>query len=284
MKPGKEKVIINFIVVIITVLFLVLPLLHNKEKEQYDIVFLGDSIIGNVWDEYSIPNIVGERLGKTVFNGAFGGTVMSLDKNAQWGSVTGSHWCMAKLADAIAYKDWQSQAAAMEYADHYSEVNAQALNYFAERMGKLSRIDFDQVKLLIIEHGTNDYNCGRELDNPKDPYDITTFGGALRHSLEVLQSSYPDMQIVLLTPVYCELGGIPCTGLDFGYGTLDAFVELEQQIAEEFGVVCIDAYRESGIGEENFESYLYDGLHPSEEGIALLGDFVADKLVEAGIY
>lgn len=284
MKSREKKLIINFIAVIIAVLFLVLPLIHNEGKEQYDIVFLGDSIIGNVWDEHSIPNIVGERLGRTAFNGAFGGTTMSVNKEAQWGSATSSQWCMVRLADAIACKDWQSQLAAMGYADHYGEVNKQALSYFGDRMNILSQIDFEQVEVLVIEHGTNDYNCGFTLDNPQDPYDINTFGGALRHSLEVLQKSYPDMQIVLMTPIYCELNGTPSTNLDFGSGTLDAFVKLEQQIAEEYNVICIDAYHESGIGENNFENYLSDGLHPSNEGISLLGNFLADKLEEAGVY
>lgn len=283
MKINKEKLIINFIAVIIAVLFLVFPLIDMEPKARYDIVFLGDSIIGNANEDYSIPVIVEERLDMTAFNGAFGGTTMSFEESAVWGSVTSSQWCMAKLADAIAYEDWQGQQASMNYADCYSKVNAQALYYFEERMEKLSHIDFEQVEVLIIEHGTNDYNCGRALDNPEDLYDTTTFGGALRYSLKVLQESYPHMQLVLLTPIYCEIEEQPCYSLNFGYGTLDAFVQLEKQIAEEFGVVCIDAYNECGIWEENADQYLYDGLHPTEEGIALLGDFIADKLSEAGV-
>lgn len=267
----------------IAALFLILPLIHREERSQYDIVFLGDSIIGNVWDEHSIPNIVGEKLNKTVFNGAFGGALVSFDGNAKWGSVTAPRWCMVRLADAIAYQDWKSQLAAMEYADYYSDINAQALSYFKERMKELSQIDFEKVEVLVLEHGTNDYNCGIALDNPQDPYDITTFGGALRYSLEVLQKRYPDLQIVLMTPLYCELNGGSCTSLDFGYGTLDAFVKLEQQIAGAYGIVCIDAYHESGIRKENWENYLYDGLHPSKEGISLLGEFLAEQLEKAGI-
>ena len=286
MKLVNKKRIINFIAIMIAAVFLVLPLLDCGQKEQYDIVFLGDSIIGNAGYDYSIAGIAGQKLGKDVFNGAFGGTTMSVDGEAAWGSVTSSQWCMAKLADAIAYDDWKAQLASMSYADYYGEINRQAFSYFKERMEKLSCIDFSKVQVLVIEHGTNDYNCGRALDNPENPYDITTFAGALRHTLSVLHKAYPEMRIILVTPMYCELGEgrtKPCYLQDYGAGTLDDYVALEKQIAEEFGVVYIDAYRESGIWEDNAGEYLYDGLHPNMDGIALLGDFMAKQLSLLGV-
>lgn len=286
MKISKEKWVINCIAIMIAAIFLVLPLFDGGKREQYDIVFLGDSIIGNAGYDYSIAGIAGEKLGKTVFNGAFGGTTMSFDESAAWGSVTSSQWCMAKLADAIAYQDWKGQLASMNYADYYGETNNQALSYFKERMEGLSNIDFEQVDVLIIEHGTNDYNCGRTLDNQENPYDVTTFGGALRYTLQLLQDKYPDMQIVLMTPVYCELGADRtelCYMRDYGAGTLDAYVQLEKQIAEDFDIPYIDAYSDSGIWENNADEYLYDGLHPNMEGIALLGNFVAEQLQELGM-
>ena len=67
----------------------------------------------------------------------------------------------------------------------------------------LSRIDFSKTEVLIIEHGTNDYNSGQILDNPKDTMDVTTFAGALRTTLSLLQEKYPQLRIILVSPIYC---------------------------------------------------------------------------------
>ncbi len=267
--------------IVVVLLFLVLPFLETPKTAEYDIVFLGDSIIGNANGPQGVTALVEEQLGKRVFNGAFGGTTCSLGTDLSWGSVTSVQWSMVKLADAIANDAWQGQLGTMNYADYYSEVNAQALYYFEDRMQELSKIDFEQAEVLVIEHGTNDYNSGRPLDNPKDKYDITTFGGALRHSLRTLQEAHPELTIVLLSPIYCEFGENgenTCYNWDRGCGTLDAYVQLEEEIAQEYGVVFIDAYAECGIWEENAEEYLYDGLHLTNEGMERLAQFVAEKL------
>lgn len=282
---NKGNILIHCMAVAVVALFLVLPFLERAKEASYDIVFLGDSVIGNTDANAGVTDIVEEMLGKSVFNGAFGGTTCCQGTDLLWGSVTSGEWSMTRLADAIAYRDFKSQLGTMNYADSYSEVNAQALYYFKDRMQELSRIDFARVEVLVIEHGTNDYNCGRRLDNPEDLYDTATFGGALRHSLEVLGEAYPDMAIVLLSPIYCEFGEngeLPCDSWDSGYGTLDAYVELEREIAEEYGVYYIDAYHESGIRQENAKEYLYDGLHLTQEGREKLGQFVAECLKEFG--
>ncbi len=280
MKNRKTKWTFNCIMIVIVAIFLVLPLLDFRKKTQYDIVFLGDSIIGTE-NHYSVVELVGDKLGMTAFNGAFGGSTMSLSDGEIWGSISNNQWCMARLAQSITNEDWKSQKMAMSYAVSYEENNRQAFDYFEKRMEELTSVDFANTKVLVIEHGTNDYNASRSLDNPKDLYDITTFGGALRSSLKLLQKEYPDMQIVLLSPIYCEfpeLNNQPGYLTDFGQGVLDDYVSLEQAIAEEFSVPFIDAYHNSGIWESNAEEYLADGLHLTDEGVILLSEFVAEEL------
>lgn len=282
MKNSRKVLFLNCIVLIVFALFLVLPLWNRPKTVQYDIVFLGDSVIGNLAGNVSVTEIVEEKLGKNTFNGAFGGTTFSYgDDPMLWGSVTNRQWSMVKLADAIAYNDWKSPIGTMQYADFYGKVNAQSLYYFEDRMKELSAIDFSKVELLVIEHGTNDYNCGIKLDNPEDLYDITTFGGAIRHSLKVLKEAYPDLQIVIMSPVYCEFGmdgEKKCYSWDWGYGTLEDYIQLEKEIAAEYGVLYLDAYTGSGICEENAKICLADGLHLTEEGAGMLGDFIVTGL------
>ena len=163
MKKGRKGLFLNCIVVLVVVVFLLLPFGDKPKTAQYDIVFLGDSIIGNFAGSESVTEIVEERLGKSTFNGAFGGTTLSCSDELMWGSVTATQWSLAELADAIAYNDWNSQRSTMQYASFYGDVNMQSLYYFEDRMKELSEVDFSGVEFLIIEHGTNDYNCGRVL-------------------------------------------------------------------------------------------------------------------------
>lgn len=284
----NKKNILRYIVALFCVVIFVCFIFPKEEKTlEYDIVMLGDSVLGNTWGEVSVDTVLAKRLGKTVFNGAFGGSNMSVSTEWLWGSLSGMEWCMVKLAEAIAYEDWKSQEAAMHYADSFRDVNLQVLDYFGERMEQLMQIDFSKAEILIIEHGTNDYNSGKRLDNPKDLYDVTTFGGGLRYSLRLLREKYPDLRIVLVSPIYCALGtgeNNQCYQVSYGEGsTLDAYVELEKQIAKELGVEWIDAYHRSGIWEDNAERYLRDGLHPTTEGHVMIGNLIADYLEAEGM-
>ena len=281
-KLHKKSVIIYCAALIFSLIITGTFFYEKKKEVQYDIVILGDSIVGNAWGDVSVISVLEQRLGKTVYNGALGGTRMSVRKKQMWGSMSSMEWSLVKLTEAICYDDWKSQQATMKYADSYSEINTQALSYFAKTMDGLMQIDFSKVEILIIEHGTNDYNSGQPVDNPEDLYDVTTFGGALRSSLSMLQSTYPDLRIIILSPTYCALGekhDAKCYDTSYGEGgVLDEYVQAEKEIAQEFGVEWIDAYHDSGIWEENADYYLNDFLHLTEAGHELLGNLVADYL------
>ena len=284
MKIPTKKHMVMCAIAILMVTGLLLVTFWKKDKPlAYDIVVLGDSIVGNpVVDGATYPELLAENLGVRVLNGGLGGTSMSLRSEQMWGSIVNTEWSMVKLAEAIAYDDWKSQKAAMAYAESHMDINNQALSYFPETIQSLANVDFSGVKLLVIEHGTNDYNAGRAVDNPEDKYDVTTFGGALRKTLKLLQEAYPEMRILLVSPMYCALGenyDRKCYDTRYGSGGfLQEYVELEKEIAAEFGIEWMDAYHESGIGEENAGEYLMDYLHPNAKGHVLLSDFLTEYL------
>ena len=105
----------------------------NKENEKpyaYDIVFLGDSVIGNYSEPFGVTSVMEDRLGKDVFNGALGGTSMSFIDEVDWESVSSGQWSMVKLAQAIYTDDWTSQLSGVSYAEYYRDVVGQILDYF----------------------------------------------------------------------------------------------------------------------------------------------------------
>lgn len=281
--PTKRKVFMCLIALLIVCSVLVISLRKESKTLQYDIVVLGDSIVGNAGEGgVSFTSLLGEKLNKSAFKGGFGGTTMSMASSTMWPSISSMEWCMIKMAEAICYNDWDNMNATMAYAESFKGINEQTISYFFSTMDTLSKIDYEQVEILIIEHGSNDYNSGRKLDNEKDIYDTTTFGGALRKSLKMIKETYPELRIIVMSPLYCELGverEKKCYSTQYGEGAyLEEYVKLGRQIAQEFDVEWVDAYHDSGIWEENANQYLADGLHLNAEGHEKVADFLADYL------
>ena len=282
---SRQNLTATLVAVLVAFGMLLFCLAPTFKSKSYNVVILGDSVIANFFNYYgspSIPEYVERQTGLTVYNGAFGGSGMAVKRTEQSGAALTSSWCMANLAEDIGLDAWEGLRASMSYANHYVETNPQVFSNYEERLKGLSQIDFDKVDVLILEHGTNDYNMGVTVDNPSDPYDKTTFGGALRYSLKLLQEKYPNLQIVLLTPFYCEINidgeYIKCDEKDWGGGILEDYVKKEMEIANEFGVDLIDGYYGSGINAKTLPTYMPDRLHPSADGVARIGDMISSYL------
>ena len=247
---------------------------RELQKETYRIVCLGDSIIGNERGKDSITGIIEALLGEPVYNGAFGGSTMSCRMAEDRAAVTTDTLSLARLSEAIAQKDF--------YVQNAGVTRCAVMEYFPEAVYGFQNIDFDNTQVLIIEHGVNDYLTGAKLDDSHDPYNVYTFGGALRSSLENLKAAYPDMRIILVTPTYCWYLAKKsnCEMVDNGNGILEDYVNLELEIAAQYGIEVLDNYHESGIGDsgtfEEWEVYTQDGLHLNETGRRL----VAERIVQ----
>ncbi|OUN72597.1 SGNH/GDSL hydrolase family protein [Barnesiella sp. An55] len=130
--------------------------------------------------------------------------------------------------------------------------------------------------LVIISCGTNDSGSGTigdisELEKPYDEANRETLYGAINWAVSVIRKYCPSSQIVLLTPI--QRSPLP--------PRLPLFVEAIQLAGEKLGCPTIDMYNESGITEAEealAHKYLYDGLHPTEEGSILMGNTVIRHL------
>lgn len=244
------------------------------QKEEYRIVFLGDSIIGNVRDDTSITAMLEENLGVPVYNGAFGGTTAAALNVEERAAIPMDCISLVELADGICYDDFSVSNAS---------INSWVImDYFPETVFGFNRVDFNKVEILVIEQGVNDYLAGVPLDNEEDPYDIFTFGGSLRYTLRELKECRPNTRVLLCTPTYMwhvERGG-SCEELDWGGGHLEDYVNLELEIAREFGVDVLDNYHDSGIGGEfeNWPDYTEDGLHLNEAGRRLIAQCITEAI------
>lgn len=246
------------------------------ERRQVQVVMLGDSVFGLIRDDTSIPAQIERALGKSVFNGAFGGTCVSrIDKDYRLTNARDS-LSLAGLTQAIAADDFGVQ----------QTVRARESNteYFADTVEGLERIDFSSVELVIIMHGLNDFYSGVPIYNAEDPLDEYSFTGALRSSLTALRQVNPDMRILLVTPTYTWhlQSGLSCEEFNGGYGVQEDYIEAEIEVAEELGVELIDVYHDLFPHEkwEDWELYTFDGLHPNETGREWLTKIIYEYLQE----
>lgn len=244
------------------------------EDKAWDVVVIGDSIIGKERVEGTVREYFEQYSGMTMVNGAFGGNCASVGEHADRYSYHEESVTLYNLAKAACLRDF-----GVQWADLAASQTKMA--YFEEALAELSGADLRQTKILLLAFGTNDYTTGKKLDDPEDPYNAKTFGGALRQAVELFQETYPDLEIVLVTPLFCHLSGRgDCFSEDFGGGTLEKYAQKEKEIAAEYGLDVIDVLEEAGIDETNYREYLEDGMHLNRAGREVYGLFLAEKIEE----
>lgn len=250
--------------------------MQKRDRIQYDVVVFGDSLMGQCRDETSVTAVLEERLNRPVYNAAFGGTCMAVQDMDLEYNYTMTLLNMVSLSKALATNDFGVQQTVRS--------RRAVADYFEEVIEELPDIDFSNVKTIVIAYGLNDYHAGIVLECDEDPYDENTFGGALRSVLCSLRDTYPDVQIVLVTPTYTwyRSNGLTCEEYDTGYAFLEDYVQKELEIASEFHIPAIDLYHDGYEHEvwEDWERYTEDGLHPNEEARRMIAGRLA-AVIEA---
>lgn len=247
---------------------------RRAEPLRAEIVMFGDSVLGLDRDETAVSAILQEYLGVDLFNAALGGTCMARQTGDGKSGYSKDALSMAGLAKAVWADDFGVQRT--------FRMRENNMEYFREVLQSLERVDFSQVKVVVIQQGLNDYHAGVPIENPEEPYDEYTFLGAIRTSVKALRKANPSVKIVLVTPTYSWYPhtGLTCEEADQGGGVLEDYVEAELRIARELDIDVIDVYHDFYPHEsfEDWELYTRDGLHPNEEGRRKLAARLAEGL------
>ena len=245
-----------------------------QEKVQYDVVVFGDSMVGLCRDETSVTAVLEEFLQRPVYNAAFGGTCLAVQDKDLEVNYTMALLNMVSLSKAIAADDFGAQRTVRS--------RRAITDYFADVIEELPRIDFEGVKTIVLIYGLNDYHAGIPTDHVGNPYDETTYGGALRSVLRTFRAKYPDQRIILVTPTYTWYlaNGLTCEEYVTGEAFLEAYVEKMLEVAAEFDVDAIDLYH-GGYEHETWEDwsrFTMDGLHPNEESRRMIAERLAEVI------
>ncbi len=221
---------------------------------QMQMVFLGDSVIGNYGGSLSIPGVVAGLSNASVYNYAIGGTHATLSEEHD------NSFLMA-IDDFLAKQLPPSQ-------------DSPAFPY-EEQTRSHKELCF------LIHYGLNDYFNGYPVENPEDPWDVHTFSGALRTGIRKIREAYPEAHILLMTPPFCSYFSNGTEINQEGGGRLTDYVNAVVETAQSEDVLYMNNYDGLGINAENYETYLADGCHLNELGRFLLGYQIVFALQDA---
>lgn len=275
----KRKTLYSVAAAVLFVVLLVLFFPGDREYQRipYDVVFLGDSVYGLCRDETSIAAKLQEKTSLKCYNGGLGGTVLGRADTERRLGYTKDSISAAGLVRSFVVKDFGVQRTV-----HIREA---ATDYFEDTLGDLGQIDFDQVKILFIGSGLNDYHSGNPIEStadPYNPYDEYTYCGAIRSIVKELREAYPDLRIIFITPPYTWYTepGLTCEEYDLGGGVLEDYVNAEIRLCEALNVEVIDIYHDYYPHDTWDDLYLYtdDGLHPNEAGREKIAQTIAEYL------
>ena len=127
---------------------------------------------------------------------------------------------------------------------------------------------------VVVFGGTNDYGHGdAPLGVPEDR-EPTTFWGACHYLMNGLLTRYVGKPVVILTPLHRDHEDNPRGDKKpLSVAPLSVYRDILLEVAAFYGLPVLDLYAVSGIQPANpvcRERLLPDGLHPSDEGHALL--------------
>lgn len=247
------------------------PLVNKK------IVCFGDSIFGNFrdtnLDDVSIPKMIEKRTLASVYNCGFGGCRMAEHPVSYWDAF-GMH----SIADSIASGDWSIQEQAIK--DGVSAGAGYTFEtYFAETLNVLKSISFNDIDIIVIAYGTNDFS-GNVTE--------TQFKVALSHSIETILTAFPHLKILVVSPmwrwyesetVYTDSD----TKTNSNGNTLVEFVDWCKEEADKYHLPYVDTYKNLGINKFNRLTYFAsnDGTHPITAGRELRANLISAELVRS---
>ena len=237
-------------------------LFHTEDT----IVNFGDSIFGNNNSITGVSNLIAYNMGNTVYNCAFGGTRMAARDSTNTGY---DKFDFSTLVDSIVSRDYSVQESA---------INSFGLpSYYSERINLLKSVDFNKVKIITINHGTNDYTGGTTPSVYKEKY-IECVGK--------LQTAFPHINVVIITPTWrCWLNDDGSFNEDgnsrlYANYTLCDYVDAIGEVSKEINVSLIDLYN-IGINKYNWSNFFSesDTTHQNENGRRKIADVISRSLI-----
>lgn len=235
-------------------------------------VSLGDSV--TQYGNY--PDIIASNLGVNFSNLGVGGT--NLTDN---GAVTDlGYLSFCRWADAINSGDFTSINTALD--NLIASTTGQTRSRHQRTKDNLATINWDSVEYITAFYGTNDYASSRQLgDIDLDNFDKATIAGAVNYAIDKIQSKYPNIKILFITPTHRFMTTDYVRAQDSDFRTtlngtkLIEYADTIQEMANLNHIPCKNMYREAFFNRFNHGTYFADGVHPNSLGFEVIGKIIS---------
>lgn len=168
---------------------------------------------------------------------------------------------------------------------HSLNLGLPGMGFCRESYGHTARslvdaTDFSAVDLVTIALGINDW---------KTVYSLDTMKTEMRYCFGKIIADNPYCKIVFIAPFNTSKKGSIETNWALGYSgsdvtggiTLQAFIDIQRAICEEYGVQVVDINKDGIINRYNINTVLYDTVHPDEVCHKALGRELARRITFA---
>lgn len=144
----------------------------------------------------------------------------------------------------------------------------------------LTDLDFSKVDVIGIMYDATDYLQGRTLYNVAKETDIQTFYGNLTAGIELLQTTYPHIRIIVMSPTYAYAVNNAGEYVDsdiyvYNEFPLSTYAQMLDRSTSNLGVSFVDNFYGT-INVLNANDYLIDNIHINKDG--------KQKLAERFVY
>ncbi len=129
---------------------------------------------------------------------------------------------------------------------------------------------------VVVFGGTNDFGHGDAPFGTLTDRTRDTFCGAMHVLCQTLLTRYPHSEIAFILPLHRHNEDDPCgDNKPAPVGVLRDYVDAMRQILEYYSIPALDLYAAGGMQPAVpavRAVYMPDGLHPSDEGNALIAE------------
>ncbi|WP_288394349.1 SGNH/GDSL hydrolase family protein [uncultured Vagococcus sp.] len=133
-------------------------------------------------------------------------------------------------------------------------------------------VNFSNLDTIILFGGTNDIGTNTPLGSV-DSQDSYTTLGAINLIIDYLRLNNPNADIILCSPIYSSRENrLPAV--------MEQFISDLEKLSEKKNVYFVDMYNDLEIYESSANFLLYDGLHPNNFGMEIIGNKIKESIDE----
>lgn len=251
----------------------ILPLFDENDMPVYPekdgpatIVVFGNAPFADDRDsEDSLAGLIADMSGATIYNCSVTGSYLASlpynDEEAEPLNIFNFYWLCHLISGSMVDESFRK---GMEALGEDAPPEAQ------EIYDTLKSIDFNEVDVIAVCYDASDYLAGHPCSNLQNLTDIDTFTGNLNAGIQLLQSVYPHIRIIVMSPTYAfgveEDGTYVSSDIKrYHSDVLSTYVILESEISFRNSVSFVDNLYGT-IHEDIADEYLIDNVHLNLKG------------------